>query len=741
MLPLGLLNAAQGHPMLVELKNGETLNGRLVNCDTWMNLTLKEVVQTNPEGTAFFRLPEIKYLRVPDEIIDHVKDQQQNQPSSRGRGGGVQRGGGDRGRGGARGGGGRGRGRDPSWHGKRDNNLQKKKDFFSGDQTVAYDASKQLTGPADESKIARNGSDRDQWGWGWKSPSSSASLRTTNFWRSNKNLEKKEPQALSGEDLRFKPDRGFPGSQEIQTAKFDSSRQRHSAFRSRNGREIRDLGKEELDEDLRRASHAGDFPRVREILRILIGEHGQKPDRRHYIALLLSNTNPQHGLPLHIMQVLEEMESEGIAMDSAIYHAIIRVLAVHPDYLLRRQILDELRQRWFALSNDGWHDLLAGLLRDKQLELAIETLRDIRQEGIRIQPWLYDSVIFMLCEAEEFDEALSILQFRVDNGDQLISGTIWYHFLDSASRAFHHTATVYAWRKRVGKECLNPSLGICLNVLNTAARHNNILLATDAIRVLANRNQTPQLYHYEALIESYLPSNLRGAFIILVFLTSSGISVTESSTRAIFVELCKDHRLPKTALSILHDLREQQRPIPVEAVNVILESYIYHGNFDAALETYKSLHTICPSGPLTGTYNVMLRGCRSRKETAMFLASEMVAMKVLPNALTYDRLILICLQEVSDRNNVGDAWRYFEEMQEAGWWPRPGTAVALARKLSALNDERIWRLQGDGLGESGISISVLRKMVNENRVSTTHETGSQEQGKMMSTAKHESAQG
>lgn len=47
-LPLGLLNAAQGHPMLVELKNGETLNGHLVTCDTWMNLTLKEVVQTSP---------------------------------------------------------------------------------------------------------------------------------------------------------------------------------------------------------------------------------------------------------------------------------------------------------------------------------------------------------------------------------------------------------------------------------------------------------------------------------------------------------------------------------------------------------------------------------------------------------------------------------------------------------------------------------------------------------------------
>lgn len=48
--------------MLVELKNGETLNGHLIACDTWMNLTLKEVVQTSPEGDKFFRLSEV-YVR------------------------------------------------------------------------------------------------------------------------------------------------------------------------------------------------------------------------------------------------------------------------------------------------------------------------------------------------------------------------------------------------------------------------------------------------------------------------------------------------------------------------------------------------------------------------------------------------------------------------------------------------------------------------------------------------------
>ncbi|KAI2468780.1 hypothetical protein F4781DRAFT_396854 [Annulohypoxylon bovei var. microspora] len=121
MLPLGLLNAAQGHPMLVELKNGETLNGHLIQCDTWMNLTLKEVIQTSPVGDKFVRLPEvyikgnnIKYLRVPDEIIDLVKEQQHGQQGGfrGGRGGHGQQRGDHGGRGGDRGGrGGRGQGR------------------------------------------------------------------------------------------------------------------------------------------------------------------------------------------------------------------------------------------------------------------------------------------------------------------------------------------------------------------------------------------------------------------------------------------------------------------------------------------------------------------------------------------------------------------------------------------------------------------------------------------------------
>ena len=195
MLPLSLLRTAAGHPMvrtrpahsparprrarpaysparvrpapsqLVELKNGETYNGELVSCDSWMNIrcarretdgtrlrraaqswtapchaaaharcamlacglfvrSLRGVICTSRDGDRFWRLPEviirgnnIKYLRIPEEVIAMVPEED---PAAKGggfggrgggRGDGRGRGGKGDGKGGRGGGRGRGEGR------------------------------------------------------------------------------------------------------------------------------------------------------------------------------------------------------------------------------------------------------------------------------------------------------------------------------------------------------------------------------------------------------------------------------------------------------------------------------------------------------------------------------------------------------------------------------------------------------------------------------------------------------
>ncbi|CCD22310.1 U6 snRNA complex subunit LSM4 NDAI_0A01520 [Naumovozyma dairenensis CBS 421] len=88
MLPLYLLTNAKGQQMRVELKNGEVIEGKLTNVDNWMNLTLSNVSEY--KGSDAFASPQtevmksteiyvrgtfIKYINLPDDIIDIVKQQ------------------------------------------------------------------------------------------------------------------------------------------------------------------------------------------------------------------------------------------------------------------------------------------------------------------------------------------------------------------------------------------------------------------------------------------------------------------------------------------------------------------------------------------------------------------------------------------------------------------------------------------------------------------------------------------
>ena len=65
------------------IKTGETYNGHMVATDNWMNITLKQVILTASSGDAFQKIPEIyirgntiKYIRVPEDVIVKIRDEQ-----------------------------------------------------------------------------------------------------------------------------------------------------------------------------------------------------------------------------------------------------------------------------------------------------------------------------------------------------------------------------------------------------------------------------------------------------------------------------------------------------------------------------------------------------------------------------------------------------------------------------------------------------------------------------------------
>lgn len=202
--------------------------------------------------------------------------------------------------------------------------------------------------------------------------------------------------------------------------------------------QLHDVPKAQLHDVLRHIrNEEGSFERVADLVRYLIKARGEKPTLLHYDALIRANSDASLGSATTVAELLDDMRELGIAPDSGVYHSVLQALAVHPDYLLRNMILKEMRECWFSLTSDGWHNVMVGLLRDGQFEMAFDKLEQMQSEGVRVKGWLYDIFTYVLCEAEELDEALRLLRHRVDNGDTDISANVWHYMLDACCSQLH----------------------------------------------------------------------------------------------------------------------------------------------------------------------------------------------------------------------------------------------------------------------------------------------------------------
>ncbi|KAF2861659.1 hypothetical protein K470DRAFT_198271, partial [Piedraia hortae CBS 480.64] len=389
----------------------------------------------------------------------------------------------------------------------------------------------------------------------------------------------------------------------------------------------------------------GKVKECRQLAEHLVESRREAPNVQLYTALILSNVSHDGGGAWRAEEYLEEMKAEGLQPDLACCHALLKVLAVHPDHLLRADVLEYMQTKWYELSEDGAHDVVAGLLREGLFEQALDRLDSMQREG-RVHPWLLDMAVFILCAAGETEAAHEIMQKRHRAGEQL-SRVLWLTFLDAGSSQRHHPSTVLTWNSQVGTGYLNPPSGTCLDVLTTASQAGDAVLATDVFTHLSKRGVVFGAFHYQLLIECYLrasPPDLKRAMTILSIMTEH-VMPTSDDTRALFVYLRSDAQLIAQAFQILRHLYEQNRPVPVSALNLIIECYVDQGSFTEALKTYKLIHTFSVT-PNATTFNLLLRGyCEPPdEEMATFLFQEMLALNIKPTALTYDRLIQVCLE-------------------------------------------------------------------------------------------------
>lgn len=298
--------------------------------------------------------------------------------------------------------------------------------------------------------------------------------------------------------------------------------------------------------------------------------------------------------------------------------------------------------------------------------MALNTLSHMESQQIPVQDWLYGVLIYNLCDAEEFGEALKLMKARLGNGHAL-SPNLWYRVLDLSSEALNEKMVSFVWRRRVETGYINPSYGVCNNVLTITSRSGNTELAASVFKILAERNAIYTLNDYEALIDTYaIAGDFESALRILCTIKNTLVGSADTSTASVLTQLiwARPNPIdPWNAVKRLHD--EEKVVIPIAVANVLLEYCARRKDTNTAMLIYKELHLICHGQLTTETFNKLLRMCRraSRLDMASFYLDEMHKAKVLPNTVTFQNLILLCAME----GRFADARNYYLEMTQTGF--------------------------------------------------------------------------
>ncbi|KDR75443.1 hypothetical protein GALMADRAFT_69951 [Galerina marginata CBS 339.88] len=420
------------------------------------------------------------------------------------------------------------------------------------------------------------------------------------------------------------------------------------------------------------------------------------------------------------LQAAARMKAARIIPDAPIYDALINLAARHRSWLFAWAILDDMlkagippipatfahlinaqRDRpftnlWTALQqmdNFGinpngpiYTAIINCLVGEGNVEMAIQCVFSMKKQGIVPELAAAQAVVTLAADCGYSRLAIELATYFEDTSVRQLDNSAWMACLYSSARNLYIEGVMTCWPRVVNELNLVPNEGVCLAVLDTAARHGSPDIATDVIRVLKLAGVEWQEFHFAALIEAFCRNDqLKEALITLAIMRTSGILPAETTTSFIFDCINDDVNSLDSAWSLIDEIYVSKSGLDIEALKVAVHASIFLGDLQRAVGIYKAFSNY-ELAPDLATFNMLLQGCigAQHRELGDLLLADMKEAKIKPNEETYRKMIHLCLtQEVYE-----DAFYYLEEMKAAGYIPPRTVYETLVDKCASVGDVR-----------------------------------------------------
>ncbi|KAM4064679.1 pentatricopeptide repeat protein [Hirsutella rhossiliensis] len=380
----------------------------------------------------------------------------------------------------------------------------------------------------------------------------------------------------------------------------------------------------------------------------LLGPREQRLSLFMYECIMDAMADPR-GSVEGVRKLLEDLESQGMKPTATMCQGALAALANHPDYGLRQDLLDMMRDYWFTVDQDAKQHVVVGLLRDEQYELAYARLTDMIEQGALVAPWVYDVFILAFGKLGFLDEMMLLLRRRRDlaESDHVVTSLLYYA-LDVCSQAFHREGTIFAWNAAVRSSMVQPPDGIVENVLATASRHGYAVLATEALDLLSRRARVLP-YHYEAVVEAFAGSgDVAGALRVLCIMKKNGTSIGREHTSSIRTAIRRIPRIIDQAETALRKLAEVEA-VPLAAASAVVEATAEAQGSERVLALYGDVAMLCGEAVEATTMQTLIMHSKTG-ETRRALARDYTAKMAeqadpVRSPGAYEKLITACAKE------------------------------------------------------------------------------------------------
>ncbi len=135
-----------------------------------------------------------------------------------------------------------------------------------------------------------------------------------------------------------------------------------------------------------------------------------------------------------------------------------------------------------ATTPDTRHAVVAGMIREDQLELAQEKMNEMGKPPT----WLYVLFTHALCDQKDFEAVLHLTYSLQDQHIDLPRPT-WLYILQEASKFGHYDLTKRIWLYHVEPMYVIPDVDCCVRALQLASRKADPKLAESALAVIEDR--------------------------------------------------------------------------------------------------------------------------------------------------------------------------------------------------------------------------------------------------------------